>query len=73
MQTVIKTLLKDISYAKEAVRSKYSNGVTEGNNNFIRVLKRILLDTNHLLIRETESLLQGNLKCFKQLKKVRNI
>lgn len=62
MQTAIKTLLKDISYAKEAARFEYSNGVTKGINNFIKVIKRIAFVYKSFILLGTEYLLQGNLK-----------
>lgn len=41
MKTAIKTLLDNYEYVKNSLIYKYSNGFTEGINNFIKVLKRI--------------------------------
>lgn len=41
MKTSIKTLRKYLPYIKNTLSNKYHNGFVEGNNNFIKVLKRI--------------------------------
>ena len=41
MKTAIETMLKDFEYVSNALIYDYSNGFTEGTNNFIKVLKRI--------------------------------
>lgn len=41
MKTSIKTLKEFIPYIKNTFKYKYHNGYIEGNNNFIKVLKRI--------------------------------
>ena len=41
MRTSIKTLKNYLYYIKNTLNSPYHNGFVEGNNNFIKVLKRI--------------------------------
>ena len=41
MKTSIKSLKKFLPYIKNTLKYKYHNGFIEGNNNFIKVLKRI--------------------------------
>ena len=41
MKTSIKTLRKYLPYIKNTLSNTYHNGFVEGNNNFIKVLKRI--------------------------------
>ena len=41
MKTSIKTIKEYLSYIKNTFENKYNNGFIEGNNNFIKVLKRI--------------------------------
>ena len=41
MKTSIKTLKKYLPYIKNTLSNPYHNGFVEGNNNFIKVLKRI--------------------------------
>lgn len=41
MKTSIKTLKKYLSYIKNTLNNPYHNGFVEGNNNFIKVIKRI--------------------------------
>ena len=41
MKTSIKTIKQYIPYIKNTFENKYNNGFIEGNNNFIKVLKRI--------------------------------
>lgn len=41
MQTSIKTLKSYLPYIKNTLSNPYNNGFVEGNNNFIKVLKRI--------------------------------
>ena len=41
MKTSIKTIKDYLPYIKNTFQNKYNNGFIEGNNNFIKVLKRI--------------------------------
>ena len=41
MKTSIKTLKGYLEYIKNTLTTNYHNGYVEGNNNFIKVLKRI--------------------------------
>ena len=41
MKTSVKTLLEFLPYIKNTFNNNYHNGFIEGNNNFIKVLKRI--------------------------------
>ena len=41
MKTSIKTLKRYLPYIKNTLSNNYHNGFVEGNNNFIKVLKRI--------------------------------
>ena len=41
MKTSIKSLKKYLEYIKNAFTTSYHNGYVEGNNNFIKVLKKI--------------------------------
>ena len=41
METSIKTLLEFLPYIKNTFENEYHNGFIEGNNNFIKVIKRI--------------------------------
>ena len=41
MKTSIKTIKEYLPYIKNTFKNKYNNGFIEGNNNFIKVLKRI--------------------------------
>ena len=41
MKTSIKTLLEFLCYIKNTFENEYHNGYIEGNNNFIKVIKRI--------------------------------
>ena len=41
MKTSIKTLKKFLPYIKNTFNNNYHNGYIEGNNNFIKVIKRI--------------------------------
>ena len=41
MKTSIKTLLEFLPYIKNTFENEYHNGYIEGNNNFIKVIKRI--------------------------------
>lgn len=41
MKTSIKTLIKFLPHIKNTLNNPYHNGFVEGNNNFIKVLKRI--------------------------------
>ena len=41
MKASIKTLLEFLSYIKNTFENEYHNGFIEGNNNFIKVIKRI--------------------------------
>ena len=41
MKTSIKTLIEFLPYIKNTFENKYHNGFIEGNNNFIKVIKRI--------------------------------
>ena len=41
MKTSIKTLLEFLPYIKNTFNNNYHNGFIEGNNNFIKVIKRI--------------------------------
>lgn len=41
MQTSMKTILDKQNYVTNALNSRYSNGIIEGINNYIKVLKRI--------------------------------
>ena len=41
MKTSIKTLIKYLSHIKNTLNNPYHNGFVEGNNNFIKVIKRI--------------------------------
>lgn len=53
LKTAIRTLLEYFDHVKNALIYKYSNGYTEGINNFIKVLKELLLVTNLSFISET--------------------
>ena len=41
MKTAVKTLIEFLPYIKNTFTTKYLNGYIEGNNNFIKVIKRI--------------------------------
>ena len=41
MKTSVKTLKEYLPYIKNTLSNPYHNGFVEGNNNFIKVLKRI--------------------------------
>ena len=41
MKTSISTLKKFLPYINNTLNNQYHNGFVEGNNNFIKVLKRI--------------------------------
>ena len=41
MKTSIKTLTEFLPYIKNTFENNYNNGFIEGNNNFIKVIKRI--------------------------------
>ena len=41
MKTSIKTLKEFLPYIKKTLDNDYHNGFVEGNNNFIKVIKRI--------------------------------
>ena len=41
MKTSIKTLLEFLPFIKNSFENNYHNGFIEGNNNFIKVIKRI--------------------------------
>lgn len=41
MKTSVKTLKEYLPYIKNTLSNPYHNGFIEGNNNFIKVLKRI--------------------------------
>ena len=41
MKTSIKTLIKYLPHIKNTLNNPYHNGFVEGNNNFIKVIKRI--------------------------------
>ena len=41
MKTSIKTLIEFLPYIKNTFKTNYHNGFVEGNNNFIKVIKRI--------------------------------
>lgn len=41
MKTSIKTLLEFLPFIKNTFNNNYHNGFIEGNNNFIKVIKRI--------------------------------
>lgn len=41
MKTSIKTLKKFLPHIKNTLSNPYHNGFVEGNNNFIKILKRI--------------------------------
>ena len=41
MKTSLKTIKEYLPYIKNTFENKYNNGFIEGNNNFIKVLKRI--------------------------------
>ena len=41
MKTAFKTLIENFEYVENAMKYNYTNGFTEGTNNFIKVLKRI--------------------------------
>ncbi len=41
MKTFIKTLLEFLPHIKNTFNNSYHNGFIEGNNNFIKVIKRI--------------------------------
>ena len=41
MKTSIKTLKEFLPYIKNTLNNNYHNGYIEGNNNFIKVIKRI--------------------------------
>ena len=41
MKTAVQTLKKYLPHIKNTLSNPYSNGFVEGNNNFIKVLKRI--------------------------------
>ena len=41
MKTSIKTLIEFLPYIKNTFENSYHNGFIEGNNNFIKVIKRI--------------------------------
>jgi transposase len=41
MKTSVKTLKEYLPYIKNTLSNTYHNGFVEGNNNFIKVLKRI--------------------------------
>ena len=41
MKTSIKTLLEFLPFIKNTFNNNYHNGYIEGNNNFIKVIKRI--------------------------------
>ena len=42
MKTALKSLKKFLPYIKYTLKNKYHNGFIEGNNNFIKVIKRIV-------------------------------
>ena len=44
MKTSIKTLIEFLPFIKNTFNNNYHNGYIEGNNNFIKVLKRIAFD-----------------------------
>ena len=46
MKTAFKTLIENFEYVENAMKYNYTNGFTEGTNNFIKVLKDLLLDIN---------------------------
>ena len=41
MKTSIKTLIEFLPYIKNTFKNHYHNGFIEGNNNFIKTIKRI--------------------------------
>ena len=41
MKTAFKTLIENFKYVENTMKYNYTNGFTEGINNFIKVLKRI--------------------------------
>ena len=41
IQTAIKTMLDNFEYVSNALKLSFSNGITEGINNYIKVLKRV--------------------------------
>ena len=41
MKTSIKTLLEFLPFIKNSLENNFHNGFIEGNNNFIKVIKRI--------------------------------
>ena len=41
MKTSIKTLIEFLPYIRNTFENNYHNGFIEGNNNFIKVIKRI--------------------------------
>ena len=41
MKTAFKTIIENFEYVENAMKYNYTNGFTEGTNNFIKVLKRI--------------------------------
>ena len=49
MKTSIKTLKEYLPYIKNTLNNMYHNDYVEGNNNFIKVLKRIAFGVNHFI------------------------
>ncbi len=49
MKTSIKTLKEYLPYIKNTLNNTYHNDYVEGNNNFIKVLKRIAFGVNHFI------------------------
>ena len=62
LQTAIKTLLDNFEYVKNALIYHFSNGFTEGINNFIKVLKRIAFGYKSFLHFRNRILITRNLK-----------
>ncbi|HEL2505624.1 TPA: ISL3 family transposase [Streptococcus suis] len=62
LQAAIKTLLVNFDYVKNALIYKYSNGFTEGINNFIKVLKRIAFGYKSFFHFRNRILITFNLK-----------
>lgn len=50
MKTAIRTIKKYIDYVGNTLKYDYNNGVLEGINNRIKVIKRIPLDINASII-----------------------
>ena len=54
MKTALKTLTNYQDYIKNTIETSYTNGVLEGINNKIKVIKRMPLDTVVSIISKLE-------------------